>query len=472
LTHFIEEQLKRQNSEYNQIAFNYDEMGPKESSAMPEEQEEIDTTPFISKIELPSDIEPPKTLKSHQIIEKTAKFIASQGPQMEILLKTKQSNNPQFNFLSHDGQYNSYYKHILSLMKAGTYQYDENIEKIDETSQESDETNGKSDEPEPTTSAIIIPKIAFKPSADCAYTQLISKITKAPISVIEQKQKQQESNATNGHSTIKSSGLLGLASYCSDSENSDEESEGESYSGPTPPQELQVVIDKTALYVAKNGDEFEETLKKKNDSRFPFLKPTDEFHTYYRFKVKENRKTFPSTKTNTTNTVLTPTTNEIKKPLENVETSIKTKIPPAPVSFSIKSKDEKSQLISKPLDETIEISNRSQSPKDISVEEELEMQVDALNAEKLAKEKLTEKLFTAARKNLGMSKEKILQMERKKKALMFVNQIKGISCHHMKLPFALNFSREISYDTLALVTFYLIHLSFFLLIFPSITFRL
>lgn len=420
--------MKRQNSEYNQIAFNYDEMGPKESSAMPEEQEEeVDSTPFVSKFELPSEIEAPKTLKAHQIIEKTAKFIASQGPQMEILLKTKQSNNPQFNFLTHDGQYNSYYKHILSLMKAGTYQYDESVDKIDETSQESNETNGKVEEPEPSTSSIVvIPKIAFKPSADCAYTQLISKITKAPISVLEQQQKQQESNSNNGHSTIKSSGLLGLASYCSDSENSDNESESESYSGPTPPTELQIVIDKTALYVAKNGYEFEETLKKKNDSRFPFLNPTDEFHAYYSFKVRENRKTFPSIPTKTTSSTATSSI-EIKKPSENVETSIKTKNPPAPVSFSIKSKDDKTQLISKPLDETIEISNKSQSPKDISVEEELEMQVDALNAEKLAKEKLTEKLFTAARKNLGMSKEKILQMERKKKALMFVNQIKGKS---------------------------------------------
>lgn len=420
--------MKRQNSEYNQIAFNYDEMGPKESSAMPEEQEEeVDSTPFVSKFELPSEIDAPKTLKAHQIIEKTAKFIASQGPQMEILLKTKQSNNPQFNFLTHDGQYNSYYKHILSLMKAGTYQYDESVDKIDETSQESNETNGKVEEPEPSTSSVVvIPKIAFKPSADCAYTQLISKITKAPISVLEQQQKQQESNSNNGHSTIKSSGLLGLASYCSDSENSDDESESESYSGPTPPTELQIVIDKTALYVAKNGDEFEETLKKKNDSRFPFLNPTDEFHAYYSFKVRENRKTFPSIPTKTTSSTTTSSI-EIKKPSENVETSIKTKNPPAPVSFSIKSKDDKTQLISKPLDETIEISNKSQSPKDISVEEELEMQVDALNAEKLAKEKLTEKLFTAARKNLGMSKEKILQMERKKKALMFVNQIKGKS---------------------------------------------
>lgn len=419
-----EEQLKRQNSDYNQIAFNYDEMGPKEAAAVQEEPEEVDTTPFTSKIDLPSEIEPPKTLKLHQIIEKTAKFIASQGPQMEILLKTKQSSNPQFNFLSHDGQFNAYYKHILSLMKAGTYQYDENGDKNDETSSEVEETNGKVEEPQPTTSAIVIPKIAFKPSADCAYTQLISKITKAPISVIEQQQKQLELNTNNGHSGIKSSGLLGLASYCSDTENSDDDTECENYIGPMPPADLQIVIDKTATYVAKNGGEFEETLKQKNDSRFPFLKPSDEFHAYYSFKVNESKRSLPKFPTAAT-TVTVKSTTDIKTPVENIAETLKSKNPPAPVSFSIKSKDDKSQLISKPLDETIDISNKCQSPKDISVEEELEMQVDAMNAERLAKEKLKGKLFSAARKNLGMSKEKILQMERKKKALMFVNQIKG-----------------------------------------------
>lgn len=421
----LEELLKRQTAEYNQIPFNYDEIGPKESASVAEEPEEIDTTPFESPLELPPDMESPDTLKQHQIIEKTAKFIASQGPQMEILLKTKQSSNSQFNFLSHDGQYNAYYKHILMLIKAGTYEYFESgdSKKDEEVKQEE---NGHAEDPEPTTPAIIIPKLAFVPSADCAYTQLISKITKAPISAIEQQRKFQVENSANGNSGIKSLGLL--ASYCSDSDDDSEDNgeENSMFVGSLPSTEIQVVIDKTAMYVAKNGREFEETLKKKDDSRFQFLNPDDELHAYYIFKVNESKKSLPSSIP--TSIAVRATRVEIKKPGENavVETA-KMKNPPAPVSFSIKPKEDKSQLIPKSFDETAENSNKSQSPKKISVEEELEMQVDVMKAERedrLAKEKLKGKIFTAARRNL-IPKEKILQIERKKKALMFVNQIKG-----------------------------------------------
>lgn len=346
---------------------------------------------------------------------------------MEILLKTKQASNAQFNFLSHDGQYNAYYKHILNLIKTGTYQSHVDVEpKNDEADQKA--TQARIEEPEPSTSAIVIPKLIFKPSADCAYTQLISKITKESISSIEQKQKDLEANATNGSTGIKSLGLL--ASYCSDSEDSQEDEESSNYSGPIPSNEIQSVIDKTALYVAKNGKDFEETLKKKNGTRFQFLTPNDEFHAYYLFKVNECRRALPPPTLSSTSSSLasTATKPDVKKPSAVVETANSSKIvPKTPVSFSIKLKDDKSQLRVKKaaLDETAD----SQSPKKISVEEELEMQVDVMNAEReerLAREKLKGKLFTTARKNLiGMPKEKILQIERKKKALMFVNQIKG-----------------------------------------------
>lgn len=64
-------------------------------------------------------------MKLHAIIEKTARFIASQGPQMEILIKAKQSNNPQFEFLNQNNRYNKYYKHVLNALKGGNYPPDE-----------------------------------------------------------------------------------------------------------------------------------------------------------------------------------------------------------------------------------------------------------------------------------------------------------------------------------------------------------
>ena len=48
-----------------------------------------------------------------------------------------------------------------------------------------------------------------------------------------------------------------------------------------PPPDLQPVIDRLALYVAKNGDEFEEGIKLKEDPRFDFLNNWNMYNKYY-----------------------------------------------------------------------------------------------------------------------------------------------------------------------------------------------
>lgn len=63
----------------------------------------------------------PETTKVQAIIEKTARFISAQGPQMEILIKAKQANNPLFDFLNQNGRLNAFYKHTLQSMKDGNY---------------------------------------------------------------------------------------------------------------------------------------------------------------------------------------------------------------------------------------------------------------------------------------------------------------------------------------------------------------
>lgn len=153
---------------------------------------------------------------------------------------------------------------------------------------------------------------------------------------------------------------------------------------------------------------------------FQFLDVSNEFHQYYQFKVNESRGTSQQLPT----AILTKPTNEevkLQKP------------PPTPVCFSIKTKEEKVPLKPTVLQTNSDEENKEiptvQTPRITTVEEELELQVDVMNAEreeKLAKEKLSDKLLNAARERLGMlPKEKMLQIERKKKALMFINQIKG-----------------------------------------------
>lgn len=59
----------------------------------------------------------------------------------------------------------------------------------------------------------------------------------------------------------------------------------EIYSAPT--GELQLVIDKMADYVSKNGDQFEDIIRAKKDPRFSFLEDHHEFNKYYKDKLRE-----------------------------------------------------------------------------------------------------------------------------------------------------------------------------------------
>lgn len=63
----------------------------------------------------------PETKKQHGIIEKTALFINQQGAQMEVLLKIKQADNPQFQFLSFDNELYPYYRYLLTAVKNKHY---------------------------------------------------------------------------------------------------------------------------------------------------------------------------------------------------------------------------------------------------------------------------------------------------------------------------------------------------------------
>lgn len=79
---------------------------------------------FIFEIIADSNLLQPETIKIQAIIEKTARFICEQGPQMEILIKAKQANNPLFDFLNQNGRLNPFYKHTLQAMKDGNYPSD------------------------------------------------------------------------------------------------------------------------------------------------------------------------------------------------------------------------------------------------------------------------------------------------------------------------------------------------------------
>lgn len=166
-----------------------------------------------------------------------------------------------------------------------------------------------------------VPAVKYKPSADCAYTQLISKIKGVPIvseatancediALLEHKTQTKSKNQLESNVEVKkvSSGLMLAQYYNSDSDDEEDNNYvksndivNEHLPGNSsiqsmdkteipagivvPPPELRVIIDKTALYVLKNGKDFEDILREKNDQRFTFLRYKNPYYKYYTYKV-------------------------------------------------------------------------------------------------------------------------------------------------------------------------------------------
>lgn len=57
-------------------------------------------------------------------------------------------------------------------------------------------------------------------------------------------------------------------------------------------QQLANIIDKLAEFVARNGTEFENMtkIKQQNNAKFSFLQSGKEFFDYYQYKVMEERR--------------------------------------------------------------------------------------------------------------------------------------------------------------------------------------
>lgn len=273
----------------------------------------------------------PETMKQHTIIEKTARFIAKQGIQMEILLKAKQSNNVQFDFLSLNSPLNPYYKFIVTALKNGTYPEKISTSKCEEKKSSCSDSGTRAEHLEnkeiSDLEPIVIPIIKYKPSADCAYTQLISKIKGVPLTELERLQSDKEAreamvenNSTNSSDKLQpntfpcdtevkiisnSCALALTQNYGSETESEGEAEEAQKATKeeeeqkraemslieakfPIPEENLRNIIDKTALYVIKNGRKFEQTLLTKSVERFTFLLADNEYYPYYLYKVTDD----------------------------------------------------------------------------------------------------------------------------------------------------------------------------------------
>ncbi|XP_069136279.1 splicing factor, suppressor of white-apricot homolog isoform X1 [Argopecten irradians] len=420
---------------------------------------------------------------------------------MEIIIKTKQSNNSQFEFMHFENVLNPYYKHMVKMIKSGKYRPKaEEVKEEQDSSYEEEHPDGylhpslmiQRASPTPDLKPIKMPAVSIH---DTPYGQLIKSLKRSN----KQHEKASSDSGSERHGeevpsiqppplppymsaseyspsnpnlplppglepvTLPSAQQpqppppgtdLGSNYYLSrDSPASEDSSSRDSFSIPgapqvvPPPPDLQPVIDRMAMYVAKNGVEFEIVVKSKNDPRFAFLESYHVHYPYYNFKK---------------NIHITETAKE-KRRLEKER--------PKGVSFSIKGKSreqestslEKRQVFdndssdeesdrdkpyksdlsgtSTPVDSDFmatesmrsessrsEYSRPDHSRSDYS---RVESRVDRAELiEKLERkqveERLKDRMAAAAREKLVQAnKEKQMQAERKRKAAMFINMLKS-----------------------------------------------
>ncbi|XP_025413350.1 protein suppressor of white apricot [Sipha flava] len=480
---YQEEELKRlhqalnnDENEYGQVGYKYEdessntsEMKTADDTDYEPELEEAFIPP--RELEIPSNMHVPQTKKLNAIIEKTALFISKHGAQMEVLLKAKQAHNTQFEFLSYDRPLYPYYQHVLSAIRSCRYNptlaNDSAEDSLDSSNEESylhPSLLKSAKQPETTP---FIPSITYKPSADCSYSLLVNKIKEKQSAMpVEETSVNEVENTSTNVTTSEFDGLTKSARRrlkkklvsqstlnvsnspeTDDNETIDELSSTEITTSinkgsentvqqnvtigiDVPPNDLQIIIDKMASYVTKNGKQFEETARKRQDPRLKFLEPDDCFNAYYTQKlklyatIKKLEQTAPS-KCNVdskTNSKL-PVCFSLKKQKESESTEIKKS---ALEDSSNEMSDDENK---KDCNDKTE-SNHSKIMKSVTSAKKNPLQ----NTAKLAEERLKDKLAMAAKEKLAMlerertkkEKEKI-QAERKRKAAQFLASMKIVS---------------------------------------------
>ncbi|CAH3021033.1 unnamed protein product [Porites evermanni] len=380
--------------------------------------------PFVppDELEIPQGMEIPETAKMQAIIERTAAFVAKQGKQMEILVKAKQSGNPQFDFLLMDNWLNPYYKHVLGYITEGKFTPEipqQPSTQPQEEEKESDSSEEESDgeyELHPLLQASLHKKVTrSRPtSASSSPVPLGNKFNRtfAPVTsgLSSTAFPHDHTNNNNAHVSIVDEEVNYSMWYPQDDMYGHYvSSAGYTYHPPVvpvlsvadmipppppppgegpleeewleftssvpplpppppppvppalflhdgvdisealpppdptgmstmplgtpqvipPPPDLQPIVDKLAIYVAKNGPDFESIIKAKNDPRFEFLNPWNTHHGYYNLKKQEalaNQQLQQQSATSEENG-------------KNIEVS------KGPISFSIKAKETKKPKI-------------------------------------------------------------------------------------------------------------------------------
>ncbi|CAJ1971430.1 unnamed protein product [Sphenostylis stenocarpa] len=261
----------------------------------------------------------PPNEKVHQIISRTAMFVSKHGSQSEIILRVKQGDNPTFGFLMPDHHLHAYFRFLIDhqeLLKADK-EDDSSIEDINKT-QGIDQTGGAlsllgsvygSGEDEDGTSENncdfekkecegAVDAVSTYTSPGVEQAESCSDVAKKDGSISKNtipslKEKVPVIKRNHSISTVKTA-TTGRAKTGDGMDSMSNTQNKSQTSVPStaakielpvvePPSELKRAIEKIVEFILKNGKQFEAVLAEQDrpHGRFPFLLPSNRYHTYY-----------------------------------------------------------------------------------------------------------------------------------------------------------------------------------------------
>jgi len=231
---------------------------------------------------LPAAQEPPSLRVLANCIEKTAEFIASQGAQMEILMRAKEANNLKFQFLNPGNPYHAIYKQVLE-KKRSRPRGGQAVLTVAAASLDVERSLREVMASMPNAAPTLGPGQAGASSGGVgaqaeestdAYSQLVRRIR------VNRQHERGSATPPPAAPTTPTPPPQPVA----EEKKEPELEEGEVLVTP-PPLAAQCLIDQTASYAAKNGADKLAVLRKKETAAFAFLASEHPHNLFYQYKV-------------------------------------------------------------------------------------------------------------------------------------------------------------------------------------------
>ena len=244
-------------------------------------------------------------------------FVSKYGSQSEIVLRVKQGDNPTFGFLMPDHHLHAYFRYLVDHQELLTVDKDDGNSSVDKNrSQGLDQTGGAlsllgsvygsgEDEDGTTENTCDIEKNECEGAVDAVgntssepeqaesssdAAKKDRSVSKNPISSLKEKVPVIKRN----HSISNVKAATAARAKTGDALDSVTNAADKSHTSVPrttkielpivePPSELKRVIEKIVEFIVKNGKQFEAVLAEQDRAhgRFPFLLPSNRYHTYY-----------------------------------------------------------------------------------------------------------------------------------------------------------------------------------------------